>query len=879
MTEINLFTVFSLVGPSNCGKSTFAKTRLQVQLENLLEVVGLPSKVPLLSSDELRMELLGDLSAEKYETRMLEVSRSAFLLLKAKLRAYLEFPLRTPFVIVDSTGLSHTFRAELEELCQKYEYWLKFILFSFSSYKAFFSFPGGNKRIISAQIQTLREQVLGSIRRNKLALVFKEPSELSEFEVKLPVEGSSEKPQNCLVLGGLEAYKKTILDPSKRYLIIGDVHETVDEVIALCEKVGFEVVEGIVCQTSKTANMELVFVGDLLDKGNKTRETLEFFWNNLQKHNLFHFVRGNHDKAVHKLLTGESKETSYKPNFLISYYGSYLILRTASDLKSKYEELYAQMQPFFFYSGEASARSFYVSHVPCHPKFLGKMTEEAQKHQCYVFFDRTKSFEEQFFRFQIPDSFNLPLHFAGHFPLAEPYLGYRKGSNFVLLDTGAIYGNRLTGALVGKDISTPRIYSIPFLSKQSRAEGEVIHLRTTLASEPPVSLDLFPPSQQKRVKRLIKDKVCFISGTISPANARKETLEFESLFLGISYYHSLLKTSPTSLLSLQPKYMGSRCNVYLYRDNLPRCFGVSRKGCRIDRKLLGPELIRPIWEKMLPFMKTKGIKLLVLDGELLPWSLLGEDLIEKEFRVPGKGFNTEVGILKETGFASLYADLLAKNPETLERNSQKGFQRDQISPFQLDRMETAGQIYEEQLALYGKTTEAPKFMPFSILKMVHEDNSERLAGFEEDELGQVEAFSLVSEDIQLVLNLKDPLEELLPVARAFFEKITQERKMEGIILKPDRYVPGKAPMLKVRNSSYLTLIYGPEYLLPDRLEHLIYSKDTRRKIKLSVEEYELGKRMLSFPMEEISEDNPEYLLTVAALLKKEEQEIDLDPRL
>src|SRR6185503_6973795 len=103
--------------------------------------------------------------------------------------------------------------------------------------------------------------------------------------------------------------------------------------------------------------------------------------------------------------------------------------------------------------------------------------------------------------------------------------------------------------------------------------------------------------------KCISNKVNFISGTVSPAQSgkpRKYTGKYssknktkidttnkppadtkiddiESLSVGINY---ILETYGSEVtLSIQPKFMGSRLNVYLFRDDhLKKSYCVTRNG-------------------------------------------------------------------------------------------------------------------------------------------------------------------------------------------------------------------------------------------------------------------------------------------------------------
>jgi energy-coupling factor transporter ATP-binding protein EcfA2 len=69
-------TIYMLIGPTECGKSTFAKNILIPQLRHENVEKNYIANVQYLSSDEIRQELLGH-SYDKYASMMMEASGQA----------------------------------------------------------------------------------------------------------------------------------------------------------------------------------------------------------------------------------------------------------------------------------------------------------------------------------------------------------------------------------------------------------------------------------------------------------------------------------------------------------------------------------------------------------------------------------------------------------------------------------------------------------------------------------------------------------------------------------------------------------------------------------------------------------------------------------
>jgi hypothetical protein len=138
-------------------------------------------------------------------------------------------------------------------------------------------------------------------------------------------------------------------------------------------------------------------------------------------------------------------------------------------------------------------------------------------------------------------------------------------------------------------------------------------------------------------------------------------------------------------------------------------------------------------------------------------------------------------------------------------------------------------------------------------------------------------FGLVSDDQCLIVSTDDIG---LDNARKWFDKIVKEG-YEGVVVKPLEkvHIPGIAPYIKVRNPNYLTIIYGYDYIIEPKFTRMLENKNVRNKLRISVKEFEIGKRMLEIPYNEINENNIEYLNLCAQMVIEEKKEKELDPRL
>ena len=156
---------------------------------------------------------------------------------------------------------------------------------------------------------------------------------------------------------------------------------------------------------------------------------------------------------------------------------------------------------------------------------------------------------------------------------------------------------------------------------------------------------------------------------MSPADKDETTHELESLQRGLHYFAE----RGVKEVVLQPKYMGSRCNLYLHTD-IEQCFAVSRNGYKINQIDM-TEIYEKLLLKFSGYMDQNQVSMLILDGELLPWKAIGDGLIQKQFKPIEKALESEFAFLNQTGFEEALDKLVHDYQAS-------GFEQDQFRYFQ-----------------------------------------------------------------------------------------------------------------------------------------------------------------------------------------------------
>ncbi|HYP54526.1 MAG TPA: metallophosphoesterase [Pyrinomonadaceae bacterium] len=195
-----------------------------------------------------------------------------------------------------------------------------------------------------------------------------------------------------------------------RTLVVGDIHGCYDELVALLERAAL------------TEDDRVVSVGDLIVKGEKNRDVLELFIGDAR----FSAVLGNHDRAVLRHWRGEG--VTLKP----------AQARCADELadgRPRYEDYLASLPLTIDLGG------FLVVHAGVRPGVaLAEQSVEDLTELRTLGGDRTSRDGVPWYA--VYEGAQTVLF--GHWPMSPP----RRGPRAVGLDTGCVYGYRLTAYVV-----------------------------------------------------------------------------------------------------------------------------------------------------------------------------------------------------------------------------------------------------------------------------------------------------------------------------------------------------------------------------------------------------------------------------------------------
>lgn len=783
-------TIVLLVGPSNCGKSTFADRMIEKYSSDGVSAVKI-------SSDEIRRELLCNHKESKMSARMMSVSSQAFQLLNQRVEFHCSYPINTSVIIVDTTGLSQEFRNEMIEIATRNQYNIAMYVFNYERnvLEKFVEASGdGDMFVTGRHSKKLREEVMPNLNRKAYShvTIFKNPEEASSYRFTK-----------------IEGYLPIRIHEKDVVAVIGDVHECVDELTELVS-------------SKLPANVNhVVFLGDIFDKGGKTKETIDYI--HYLKHELrslgifVYFIKGNHERYVYKRLTGVLQENAELES---KFFQSYTVFQSDPDAMAKFIELFDEMRDVLtFHRGKE--KSITMTHAPCQNLYLDKSDSKSSAKQINFYFKNREDhlmLEELKF-VEDEANYNHPWHLFGH--VAHDGRTPKMIKNKIFMDTGCVHGGKLSAAIFnGRHVDFVSVNSTREVDGMISLDKKESNLEKVMRSDIKLS-----DEDEKIVRRVIKGGAKFVSGTMAPAPS--VGLDLESLDAGLGMFGDCK-------VVIQPKYMGSRCQFYMYKDR-SKNFATSRNGFRI--RVPGIEecisKYQDYIEPRLPEFKDE----VIVDGELLPWATLGKGLIEGSFNAYHAAAKYAVTELDSDPVFQKFVMAEKMNTKQLLVNIEK---------------------FDNQMAIYGKESEM-QFKGFTVLSIDGEfiDNASW--------------FSVINEDADksIVIDPKNP--DDVKRVRELFERLTVSEGFEGIVIKPLDPDAKTPPYIKVRNKEYLRLVYGFDYT--SRLEDLCKQKSINNKLRLSINEYDLGVAMLKAQTKE----ERDHL--IAAMFGQIAKEKSLDPRL
>ena len=641
-------------------------------------------------------------------------------------------------------------------------------------------------------------------------------------------------------------------DQTGPFDVIGDVHGCRSELEALLGRLGYLVVrdaEGRPVDASHAEGRRIVFVGDLVDRGPDSPGVLRLAMGMVGAGHAL-AVPGNHENKLVRALKGSKVQVSHG------------LAETLAQLEAETPEFRAEVQAFCYDLIShlvLDGGDLVVAHAGLKEAYHGRASGRVRSFALYG--DTTGE----------TDEFGLPVRYPwandyrgramvlyGHTPTPEP----EWVNNTLCLDTGCVFGGKLTALRYPEKeiVSVPaeRVWYEP--AKPFPTSGEVEARRTT-TREPDV-LDITDVSGKRVVETAHHGRVTvreesaagalevmsrfaldprwllYLPPTMSPC----ATSTLPGLLEHPTEAFSGYRSEGVTELICEEKHMGSRAVALVCRDaaTARARFGAQDGATgvvhtRTGRPFLDPALTELLLDRLRHALTAAGIwdeldtSFVLIDAELLPWSLKAEDLLRNQYASVGAAARSSLpsavaGLTAAARSGLDVTDLLdrttarARNAEAFTAAYRHyvwptdGIEGIQIAPFQL--LATDGATYENRNHSW------------------HLGIADRLVAADP---------GLVRPTRRMLVDAAD--DESVAGGIRWWEELTAAGG-EGMVVKPHanlaRARKGLAqPGVKVRGREYLRIIYGPDYTEPTNLERL-RQRNLGHKRSMALREYALG---------------------------------------
>ncbi|MFI6249702.1 polynucleotide kinase-phosphatase [Streptomyces sp. NPDC051016] len=621
--------------------------------------------------------------------------------------------------------------------------------------------------------------------------------------------------------------------------IVGDIHGCASELESLLVRLGYA--DGV-HPDGRTA----VFVGDLVDRGPDSPGVLRRVMSMVGSGNAL-CVPGNHENKYGRYLKGRKVQHTHG------------LAETIEQMEGESEEFTKQVGEFI--DGLVShyvldGGKLVVCHAGLPEKYHGRTSGRVRSHALYG--DTTGE----------TDEFGLPVRY----PWAEDYRGRAAVvyghtpvpeaswlNNTICLDTGAVFGGKLTALRWPErelvDVPAERVWYEPARPLRSEAPGgqdgrpldladvqgrRVVETRyqgRIAVREENAAAALEVMSRFAIDPRLLP----YLPPTMAPTATSHEEGYLEHPAEAFAQY----ARDGVARVVCEEKHMGSRAVALVCRDAeaAQKRFGVAPGPTgslytRTGRPFFADESVtEEILGRIRAAADAAGLwdelatDWLLLDAELLPWSLKASGLLRTQYAAVG------------AASGAVFPGALA----ALEGAAARGVDIGELRDRQRDRAADAA-AFTDAYRRYCWTTDGldgVRLAPFQILAV----QGRSLAALPHDgqlalldRLVEHDPSGLLQTTRRLYVDTGDP--ESVRAGVDWWLEMTG-RGGEGMVVKPlgavvrDREGRLVQPGIKCRGREYLRIIYGPEYTRPDNLARL-RNRFLNHKRSLAIREYALG---------------------------------------
>ncbi|MCZ0703904.1 diadenosine tetraphosphatase ApaH/serine/threonine PP2A family protein phosphatase [Natronobacillus azotifigens] len=230
--------------------------------------------------------------------------------------------------------------------------------------------------------------------------------------------------------------------------IIGDIHGCYDELINLLEKLGYKKSS---YSYHHPENRQIVFVGDLTDRGPHSIKTIELVYHLVMKQKNARYVPGNHCNKLYRYFLGNNVKAIHGLETTIAEYKK-LTRKEQMEIKTQFIELYEQANLYEMIP-EVNA---VVAHAGIREDLIGRYDKKVKTFVLYGDISGEKHPDGRPVRRDWAQGYHGEKWIVyGHTPVKEA----RFVNKTVNVDLGCVYGNQLAAYQLPEE----KIISVPSL--------------------------------------------------------------------------------------------------------------------------------------------------------------------------------------------------------------------------------------------------------------------------------------------------------------------------------------------------------------------------------------------------------------------------------
>ena len=634
--------------------------------------------------------------------------------------------------------------------------------------------------------------------------------------------------------------------------IIGDIHGCYDELTILLDKLGYQNRDGTFAHPE---GRQAIFLGDLVDRGPASDKVLELAMT-MTNAGAALCIAGNHENKLLRCLKGNPVQVSHG------------LQDTLDQLQARTPEFRQEVQDFIQRLTEQYILDdgrLAVAHAGILERYQGRVSRRVKD---FCLYGQTTTGETDEWGLPVRQEWALDYKgkavvVYGHTPVETPWWT----NETINVDTGCVFGGKLTAlryperevvsvpaartyyepARPAATPTTPQELPSPETSSQQSDPNALdlaefsgdIHVRTSRGTiripEARSSAALEAMSRHAIDPRWL----IYLPPTISPTRSSDLPGTLEHPDQAFAFYQD----AGLNAVICEEKHMGSRGIIVVAKSqkSAKQRFGIddpnagacySRTGRRF---FFDPDLEARFLHRTRDAVGSAGLwdtldtDWLLLDCEIMPWSLKAQGLLRNTYA--------------PTGAAAV--NTMTRIQDLLSTASQRGLDTSELADSVSKRL-SAAQAYRAAYRQYCWDTNALeniKVAPFHIMAAENQ-----LLTTHDHRWHMQQAHSLQEQDPDLfqrtrhrVVDLANPAEEA--AATAWWTELTSNGG-EGMVVKPLDFIPNGnkdkvQPAVKIRGPEYLRIIYGPEYNLPGNIERM-KRRSLGRKQALAILEFNLG---------------------------------------